>query len=87
MKHSTKEGVIVFAVHEVYFDEKNEIITYTEDALSPRENSVDKLKVALKRLLMQPGEEVICGDFHYSYSKETLEYWLSQIDLPIIDYV
>lgn len=86
MRHSKQEGADEFAIHEVYFSENDEIVTWTEEALSPRENSVEALRETLERFLTQPNEEIECGDLHYSYAKEDIEYWLRRIDQPVIDY-
>ncbi len=86
MRHSKKESVNEFAIHEVYFSDHDEVVTYTEDALSPRESSVEVLKQSLQMLLAQPGEIIICGDQHYAYTKEEIQNWLNQMDLPMIDY-
>ncbi len=87
MRHAKQGGPDEFAIHEVYFSENDEIVTWTEDTLSPREDSVQGLRETLEWFLAQPNEHIECGDLHYSYAKEDIENWLSHIDQPVIDYI
>ncbi len=85
MVHKT-DGMEEFGIHEVYFGEDGEVVTYTEDVLSPRAGSVEELKRLLLELLDQEGDEVVSGDFGYSYPKEVIRDWLDCVDEPVLEY-
>lgn len=73
-----------FAIHEVYFDETDDVVTYTEDALSPRAPSVEALRTELRSLLQQEGD-IVCGDREYTYAREEIEEWLASLEQAVVD--
>ena len=75
-----------YAIHEVYFDKDDNVVTYTSDALSPLETSVINLKNILLKCLNQVSDEIALGDSQYPYSRKDIEFWLSFIDESPIDY-
>lgn len=86
MRHVGEGQPDEYAIHEVYLNEKGEVVTYTREALSPRVLSVEALEAVLERLLAGEGNTVRCGDLGQVYDKATVEDWLSQIHRPVIDY-
>lgn len=86
MRHLKETGDEEFAIHEVYFDDLDKVVTYTEAALSPREISVETLKVCLLELLAQSEDGVALGDLGYVYSREDIQLWLEHIETPPIDH-
>ena len=86
MRHHSAEGSEEYAIHEVYFSQDDRVVTYTVDALSPREASVEALKGKLLDLVHGGDEEMTLGDLGYTYVREDLEHWLEYVDQPPIDY-
>jgi len=86
MRHSTNLKKEEYAIHEVYFNINDEVITYTCDALSSREASVELLKTELIKLRDYSTDEIILGDYGYIYDKEDIVFWLEFIDKPVIDF-
>ena len=84
MRHRKEDGTEEYAIHDVYFTDAGQVKAYSEDALSPREPSVAKLKETL--LALPQHEEVQLGDLGYAYCPEDIHYWLKNIDREPIDY-
>ncbi|MBW3625292.1 MAG: DUF2321 domain-containing protein [Armatimonadetes bacterium] len=84
MRRRTEAGE-EFAIHEVYFDGKGTIIGYTEDALSPREPTVERLKESLLRLMERRGEPITSGDLQYTYDSEDVKEWLRCFASSLLD--
>jgi hypothetical protein len=86
MRHMGPSGQEEYAMHDVYFGEDDQVITYTAEALSPRRPTVEELRAALKELCLQGVDEVVTGDLAYSYPIERIHEWLQYIDeapLPV----
>jgi hypothetical protein len=86
MRHRAPEGNDTFAIHEVYFTEDGEVATYTQDALSMRERSIETLRDALQGLLVGEEETFTLGDLGYEYSREDILDWLHCLHYPPLDY-
>ncbi len=86
MHHKSKDNEEYFAIHEVYFTEDGDIDGYTENALSPKEKSVQSLKTRLSTILDQSEGEITLGDAGYGYDEEDIELWLKHIQDPVIEY-
>ena len=69
MRHGGGTSREEFAIHDVYFSEAGEVVTYTEDALSPRASSIESLSRALLDLLRDGKAEITAADLVYSYPR------------------
>lgn len=87
MRHPGGKEGDTYAIHEVYYDEADTVVTYTEDALTPKEKSVTDLKIYLLGCLAQENEEYVMGDSQYTYTKEDIEFWLRYIDESPINFL
>ena len=86
MRHGVGTEGEEFAIHEMFFTEAEEVVTYTEDALSPRAPTVEGLRQALLDLLRSGEAEITAGDLGYSYDREDVEWWLSSTEQQPVDY-
>jgi hypothetical protein len=87
IRHTYSDGRTEYAIHDVYFGENDQVVTYTEDALSPREDSIAALERALSRLWeLSAQEPVQSGDLQYDYEREDIQEWLQAISLDPVDY-
>lgn len=84
-RHKEHKGD-VYSIHEVFFDKEDNVVTYTEDALTPEKESISDLKNLLLDCLKQEKAELIFGDSNCTYSKEDIKYWLEYITEPPIIY-
>lgn len=86
MRSFTETGAEQFAIYDVYFAADGSVATYTEDALSPRAESVSELKAMLLAFVEQGNDEVISGDLGYTYSLVDIEQWLKSLEYPPLEY-
>ena len=86
MRHVRDTGEEEFAIHEVYFTAQGDITGYTDDALSMREPTVEKLREKIVQLLQESPDGEVIGDLSYTYHEDDIQLWLSHIDDPVIDY-
>jgi hypothetical protein len=86
MRHRTAAGSEEYAIHEVYLGADRQVQAYTQDALSPREPTIEDLRVRLTSLLKREDEKVLTGDLRYAYCKEDIEWWLEHIDDAPLDF-
>ena len=86
MRHQNNTGSAQFAIHEVYFDEKNQVVSYTTDALSPKADSINDLKQTLIAFIKSHNDMIVCGELNYEYSKSDIQMWLENIDRTPLDY-
>jgi hypothetical protein len=87
MRHREHDGTEEYAIHEVYFNTNQEAVMWTEDSLSAREPSLERLRDALERLLKSGHDEVTTGDLGYTYDREYIQEWLDSLSQPVLDYV
>jgi hypothetical protein len=88
MRHRSGNGNVEYAIHEVYFNADDQPVTWTEDALSPRESTLDGLRMKLEAIRDRMGEdeEVQIGDLDYSYVKEDLDDMMWSFSKLVLDY-
>jgi hypothetical protein len=85
LRHHAAAGDVEYAVHEVYFDDDGRVLGYTEDALSPRQPSLEQLREALLRLLAEGVTTIRTGDLSYEHDSEYVEEWLACLNTQPID--
>ena len=86
MRHQIHPNGEEYGIHEVYFGKDNEVVAYTEDALSPRASSVSSLKTTLLGLLVQGQPTITSGDLGYDYTTDDVQAWLGSLEDQPIDY-
>ncbi|HLP10945.1 MAG TPA: hypothetical protein VK177_03375 [Flavobacteriales bacterium] len=62
MKKKNTEGQYEFGIYEVYYDENEKVISYTENSMTPVCGSAEALKYELEVRMRE------------AFEKETLEY-------------
>ena len=76
IEHVFTCGIKEYAIHEVYFDsESHKVINWTNDALSNRHGSEEKLWEEIKNLKKNRSDQIM-GDLQYDYNKDRFENWL-----------
>jgi hypothetical protein len=85
MRHSRSDGMIEYAIHEVYFAAHGKVTGYTEDALSPRLPSVAALRAWLDEAA-QSAAPVTCGDLGYTYGAAAVVEWRRYLEEEPLDY-
>jgi hypothetical protein len=85
MRHRKSEGD-EFAIHEVYLNAQDQVVTYTLDALSPRVRSVEQLRMTIEGLILRNDEGIETGDQNFFYSRGDMEEWLRCLDKAVLDF-
>ena len=86
IRHIDSLGNDSFAIHDVYYDATDRVVGMTEDALSPREESIHKLDIALLSLIKSCVDTVKSGDKSYDYERVDIVHWFAAFELPVLDF-
>lgn len=86
MRHLTLDGEVEYAIHDVYFNRRGEVVLWTDAARSDRASSVAALKQKILDLVQSGVDEAVCGDIGYAHLRSHFEHWLEHIDDDVIPY-